>query len=105
MNSNEKEGVKLMSSRSTYHADVSGFSVDIETDKDMVNISNVIDSDGDLVADESGSCFMEVGRAIWKQAASISFTAELTSRVNKQIIDGRLYNVRECYLIDPKIAK
>ena len=93
-----------MSSRSTYHATVSGFSVDVETNKDLINLSNVVDSDGELVADS-----MDLFHGSWSNnldaPAQISFTAELTSRVNKQIIDGRLYNVRECYLIDPKIAK
>ena len=93
-----------MSKRATYHARVLDFSVDLETNKDLVNLQNVIDSDGDLVANE-----MDLFHGSWSSnleaGASISFTAELTSRVNKQIIDGKLYNVRECYLIDPKIAK
>ena len=72
-----------MSKRATFHAQVTDFSVDVETDKDLINLSNVVDSDGELVADS-----MDLFHGSWannlEAGASISFTAELTSRVNKQ---------------------
>ena len=36
---------------------------------------------------------------------NVSFTAKMKSRIKRHNIDGIIYNVRECYLIDPKIAK
>ena len=91
-----------MSSRNLYHAEVTGFSVDIETDSDLVNLSNVIDSDGDLVAMN-----LDLFSGAWTSGldapAQISFTAELTSRVKRQSIDGSWYNVRECYLNKPRL--
>ena len=91
-----------MSNRATYHAQVTDFSVDVETDKDLINLSNVVDSDGELVADS-----MDLFHGSWSNnldaPAQISFTAELTSRLKRQFIDGSWYNVRECYLCKPRL--
>ena len=91
-------------SRATYHARVLGFSLDLKTDRDLVNLSDVIDSDGDLVTDS-----MCLSHGSWSNnleaGENVFFTAKMKSRIKQHEIDGKLYNVRECYLIDPKIAK
>lgn len=91
-----------MNSRNLYHAEVTGFSVDVEKNSDLVNLSNVIDSDGDLVANE-----MDLVHGSWssnlESGLNISFTAKLNSRVQRQFIDDRWYNVRQCFLCKPKI--
>ena len=93
-----------MSKRATYHGTVSGFSVDLETNKDLVNLQNVIDSDGDLVANE-----MDLFHGSWasnlEAGEHISFTAKLTSKVERQEIEGNFYTVRACHLCAPKIKK
>ena len=83
---------------------MTGFSVDIETDEDLINLSNVIDSDGDLVANE-----MDLFHGSWasnlEAGEHISFTAKLTSKVERQEIEGNFYTVRACHLCAPKIKK
>ena len=91
-----------MSSRTTYQAEVTGFSVDAETDNDLIKLSNVTDSDGDLIAMEMG-LFSGKWSSGLEAGAKVSFTAKLTSRVQRQSIDGRMYNVRECYLCNPRL--
>ena len=62
----------------------------------------MIDSDGDLVTDSmclshgSWSNNIEAGK-------TISFTAKMKSRIKQHEIDGKIYNVRECVLVKPKI--
>ena len=91
-----------MSSRTTYQAEVIGFSVDVETQKELINFANVTDSDGDLIAMEMG-LFSGKWSSGLEAGAKVSFTAKLTSRVQRQFIDGRWYNVRECYLCKPRL--
>ena len=93
-----------MSNRATYHAQVTDFSVDVETDKDLINLSNVVDSDGDLVAMN-----LDLFSGAWsvglEAGEHISFTAKLTSKVERQEIEGNFYTVRACHLCAPKIKK
>lgn len=93
-----------MSSRNTYHAQVSSFSVDSETDQDLVNLSGVIDSDGDLVTDS-----MCLTHGAWssglESGENISFTAKLKSKVERQEIDGKWLVVRAAYLHKPRLIK
>ena len=93
-----------MSKRSTYHAEVTGFSVDIESQKELINLSNVTDSAGDLIAMEMDLFTGSWARGI-QAGKTISFTAKLTSRVQRQFIEDRWYNVRECFLCKPKLTK
>ena len=91
-----------MISRNTYHATVVGFKTDIETNDDLICLSNVIDSDGDLVAMNldlfagAWTSGLEVGK-------NVSFSAKMKSRIKQHNFDGKLYNVRECVLVKPKI--
>lgn len=93
-----------MSSRATYHARVLDFSVDLETNKDLVNLQNVIDSDGDLVAMN-----LDLFAGAWsvglEAGEHISFTAKLTSKVERQEIDGTWCAVRAVYLYKPKLIE
>ena len=91
-----------MSNRATYKADVSGFSLDLEAKLVMVNLENVVDSDGELVANEM-SLFHGNWSKKFEAGAHIVFTAKLASQVKQQIIDGIQYSVRECFLVKPKI--
>ena len=90
-----------MSKRNLYHANIVGFSLDLETDKDMVNLSGVYDSNGDLVSDSM--CLLH---GAWssnlESGSNISFTAKMKSQVKRQFIDGVWYNVRECYLYNTR---
>ena len=91
-----------MSKRATYQANVVGFSLDLEAKLVSVNLSNVVDSDGELIAHE-----MSLYHGNWSKnfeaGAHITFTAKLTSQVQQQEIDGISYAVRECFLVKPKI--
>ena len=93
-----------MNSRTTYHAQVVGFSVDVETDEDLVNLSNVVDSDGDLVTDS-----MCLPHGTWssnlESGENISFAAKLKSKVERQEIDGKWLVVRAAYLHKPRLIK
>ena len=93
-----------MSKRTTYKAEVTGFSVDNETQKELINFANVTDSDGELIAGE-----MDLFCGSWssglQKGAKVSFSAKLTSRVQRQFIEDRWYNVREGFLCDPKLIE
>ena len=93
-----------MSKRATYQANVVGFSLDMEAKLVSVNLANVVDSDGELIAHE-----MSLYHGDWSKnceaGARITFSAKLTSQVQQKVIDGINYNVRECYLVKPKIKE
>ena len=93
-----------MSKRATYKAEVVGFSLDLEAKLVMVNLENVVDPDGELIAHEM-SLYHGKWSENFEKGASIIFTAKLSSQVQQQTFDGIDYNVRECYLIKPKLIK
>ena len=91
-----------MSKRAIYKAEVTGFSLDLEAKLVLVNLKNVVDSDGELISHD-----MALYHGNWSKnfeaGAHIVFSAKLTSQVQQQVIDGISYSVRECYLVKPKI--
>lgn len=93
-----------MSNRATYHAQVTGFSVDLETNNDLICLSNVIDSDGELVANE-----MDLFHGSWSSnldaGAQISFSAKIKSRLERQEINGQWLAVRAAYLHKIKLIE
>ena len=91
-----------MSSRTTYNAEVVGFSLDMEAKLVLVNLKNVTDSDDELISNEM-SLFHGDWSKNFEAGAHIVFTAKLSSQVQQQIIDGISYSVRECYLVKPKM--
>ena len=93
-----------MSSRSTYHATVSGFKTDIKTNDDLICLSNVIDSDGDIVATN-----LDLVNGNWsknlEEGTHFSFSAKIKSRLERQKIDDQWFAVRAAYLYKIKLIE